>query len=57
MTEAAWLLRHEESSIEALLNLIATGHIACQHLDLSAVAWMKETAAKYADLSPQLPPP
>lgn len=54
MTEAAWLLRHEDSSIEPLLNLIAAGQIECQHVDLTAVDWMKETAAKYADLSPQL---
>jgi predicted nucleic acid-binding protein len=54
MTEAAWLLRHEHSSLEALLNLVSAGHIECQHLDLIAVHWMKGTAAKYADLSPQL---
>jgi predicted nucleic acid-binding protein len=54
MTEAAWLLRNEDSSIAALLNLIAAGQIECQHLDLAAVDWMKAAAEKYADLSPQL---
>lgn len=54
LTEAAWLLRSDQRSVENLLRMVTGGDIQVAHLDAAAADWVQQFIQTYRDLRPQL---
>lgn len=54
LTEAAWLLRHEPSAIQRLLNSAETGFIKLLSFDEETPAWLATFLRRYRKLGAQL---